>query len=377
MGEVSVRCCFPNRVARAELEIQVREDLGLPEEHVGAWARGHGPAQREDALEEGGRLVPGTTVQGLLGGRLHVTEHESGFAGGQGMVGEAGRGRRPGAECDETLPVPRPSLDHGHPFIGRPPGQLVTEPDQRALDLEDSRGVVDRSLVALIELKTTWLGRDEGYQLLCGRRQARVAREHDVSNVGRHTTRSARQLGDEERVPGCDRVHLDRVEVGSPGQGRDGVGGQWTDLEPCEGLRMPGEVAEKAVQRCADLVGTVGETEHDTAVRDPATEELEQRQRRAIGPMHVLDHDEDGFDAVAQRLQERGVDVPGVRRQIEGRRPGCKVDERPEDTRGVRRIAVAPPALDVGACGAQQGGLTGSGLTFDENDRSAAARGVS
>jgi hypothetical protein len=95
-----------------------------------------------------------------------------------------------------------------------------------------------------------------------------------------------------------DRFDQARVEIAAgdrPELGRRFAAVEWLDLEPLHAGRAA-QLGEERQQRMAsvELVGAVGQQEHDGGVAQVAHEEAEQVAGRAIRPVEVLDHEEDG-----------------------------------------------------------------------------------
>ena len=122
------------------------------------------------------------------------------------------------------------------------------------------------------------------------------------------------QLLDEEGVavgPGDDRPDLlvgERIGMQGVDQRADGRLGQRTDLEPVEG-RQPRPLREGRTQRvtAVDVVAAVGHDERDGSLELPGEEVAEQLAGGLVGPVDVLDHDQQGL--LAAGLLEQGVDA--------------------------------------------------------------------
>ena len=147
-------------------------------------------------------------------------------------------------------------------------------------------------------------GRRHAEELLGGFGEVRDPAEEDIAKRGWQLAGAVLAGGDEqllgeERVPagpGVDRFEERRVEVSTRDRpellDRLAVG----EREELDALDSPAalELGDERQQRVAavELVGAVGEQQHDRAVAQVADQEAEQVTGRPIGPVKVLDDEQ-------------------------------------------------------------------------------------
>jgi len=132
--------------------------------------------------------------------------------------------------------------------------------------------------------------RGELQDVLCRRRQARGARQHHVLHGGGHGAAGTTQhFGHEERIAARDRVHAGGRSRGPPRQRFDGLRREPRQVD-ARALRR-GQLSQHAAQRMRARHFVVAEAHGQQRVRalDAATQELQQVQRRVVGPVRVLD----------------------------------------------------------------------------------------
>ena len=189
-------------------------------------------------------------------------------------------------------------------------------------------------------------------------------REHGVPDVvGDRRPTGREDLGDEERVAGGLSVELVRVEAGRLGEPGDGLERERRHDEPLDGA-SGGEVADEEAKRMRPgqlVVAVRAEDEQPRSVR-AARQQPHRVERRLVGPVQVLEHD-DGRLARAGRVEQRSGDLMRGRASVDrlGERTAelvRDVDERAERPRGGERVAGAPRhsrhTVDLGAEGPRE-----------------------
>ncbi len=168
-----------------------------------------------------------------------------------------------------------------------------------------------------------------------------------------------------------------------PGQGRDRGRGQRRQQDTVH--RGWGKVSEHGAQRMLGphLIVTVGDDQHDGEMPQAAPEELDQIERRLIGPVNILDDEDrrrgtprqvvdcciEDDVAVGRRLKGGAECLPRLPRHVVERRQGMGREERlaasPEHARG-RALAVHELL--------QERGLADPGLAAHERHASRSTR---
>jgi hypothetical protein len=186
------------------------------------------------------------------------------------------------------------------------------------------------------------LGADERGRLQRGissRREAGGPREHGVPHRRRDAGSAGGQgLGDEEGIP--PRLAVQRLDVQRLVRRERADGGhrQRRQREPDDvGGR---EIAEHDPQGMAwpQLVVAIGEHEQRRDVLDAPAQELDQVERRLVGPMQVLEHGDDGWlpsEFVQDRREQHARGSSGLERRAQ-RGPGVAGDvvDGPQRPRG-------------------------------------------
>ncbi len=149
----------------------------------------------------------------------------------------------------------------------------------------------------------------------------------------------AQQLLREERIPACDgqrfgdAVCADRAAAGKRFRGEPSHVARRKRPERDAPCPASAQLAERYRERMieAQLVGAICDDENDAPPRDVLRRELEELERRTVGPVRVLDDDERRRDLAvpAQRVADRRV----VRARIARRRLLVAVAEVRHDAR--------------------------------------------
>ena len=235
-------------------------------------------------------------------------------------------------------------------------------------------------------------GRDDGQLLkhvLSRRVQAPDPRQHGIGDRGRNTLalRRGEQLMNEERIPGCQREQVMRVDGASRAELPYG------SLRQPAQRQMPdtvaaGRLAQQAMERvlAVQLVVAVGEDQDGRQVGDPPDEETQRVERRVVSPVNVLNNQNGrmlGPGQFGAQGGEYAVAVAAVGHGAAelGSYAAHKVAEWAKGPRGRQIIAVADehPALG-GQMGAQcldQAGLADPRLAHDQRNGPAPAGGRS
>ena len=218
------------------------------------------------------------------------------------------------------------------------------------------------------QVRVDVLARGGGHaQDLLGRvGQARDAGEQDVAERRRKLGRAgvprrAQELLGEERVPvgprvdRLDEARLDLVSVDRP-ELRGELGSvEATQVQPLDPAGAV-ELGEERQQRVAavQLVRPVGHEEHDAGVAQVPDEEREQVAGRPVGPVQVLDDEEDRrpFGEPLQQREDVLEQRPLGRAHVE--RPGGRCDGglRLGPALAVARQQVGDQAGEAGSPGA-------------------------
>ena len=209
-----------------------------------------------------------------------------------------------------------------------------------------------------------------------GRRRARwPERPRRVAPLAQH-------LGDEERVAAGRGMDAGAVVARRARRQADDCGAG----EP--GQRDPRQMRRRQLaEHCAQVaergtVVAVAQHQHGRQAMDATADELDQIERRLVGPVNVLEH-QHGRRRRARQLVEHGAEdrrpVVRPRQQRAQRRTGLAGDvvQRPERPRRRQRLAAAPEdaaRAEAGAERFQQAGLADAGLAAHQH-RAAAALG--
>ena len=187
-------------------------------------------------------------------------------------------------------------------FRDSPAGEFVPEGHDVTADFHDAGplGLGDLCQVIDQDAEQAQLGagrydRQPVQGTLSRRAQGADPGQHRVDDCRRRDgTRVGEHLGDEERIAAGEPEQLAGIEVRRGGHVADRVRGE--PRQPQPGGRHAAERAENAAQRMVPGQGVVavGHQQHRGQVLHPGTEVAQHVERRAVGPVGVLD-DEHGW----------------------------------------------------------------------------------
>ena len=173
------------------------------------------------------------------------------------------------------------------------------------------------------------------------------ARQHRVAHGARQACATARQdLGDEERIARGLAMQAGGIDRASARQAPHRGERQPRQLDAHRRLGR-GEVAHHQAQgRARSLVLAIGQHQQGARLGDAPAEELDQVERRVVGPMDVLDHDQGRRLRPPQHVEHGGEQRRARRAGLErGQQVGAglarDVVEGPERRRREQRIAMA------------------------------------
>jgi len=226
--------------------------------------------------------------------------------------------------------------------------------EQAGVERLAQRGARARLRRAALEHRMRGLptgGGDHREQLAGALRQRRDAQPHDVGDRRRHrrvaVAPGGEQLLDEERVAaragvqlggerGRHRRAVDRLELAG-----DVVAAERLEVEPRD-ERPPRELRDEAPRRVRglELAGAVRERERDALGPEVAGEERDEVARRAVGPVEVLEHDQErpAFRRPAEQL-ERQLVQPALAEAV-GEAPPLVFEPQAGQQRGERAARV-------------------------------------
>jgi hypothetical protein len=226
-------------------------------------------------------------------------------------------------------------------------------------------------------------GRDDGQPVQRGlgrRAQGAHPGQHGIDDRRRDVRRRISQhLGDEERIAAGQPEQLAGIDRRRRGHLADRVRGEAGQAQPGGGGTA--EHAENAAQWMVPGKGVVavGHQQNRRQVLHAGTEVAQHIERRAVGPMGVLD-DEHGRrgrsrELVARRREhEIGIGVTGQRRSersIRGR--SGRISQRAQSARREQVLARAGEdphsAIDRGQEGMHEAGLSDAGLAEHQYGR--------
>ena len=274
-----------------------------------------------------------TCGRGTEGGHCGVIARRDGVVQDPGEVGVVA--------VEQHAQHPRVKLppDAGGQRVDhRAPGQLVAERDRIGTDLQhpeslglrDGRQVVEQGP----QQRQVHPGRDDGELVeACLRVRAQPAQpgQHGVDDGGGHRLPGRGEgLGDVERVSVGQPVQRLGVDARARGQGRH-RGRAQRPQHQAPHLRA-GQSAEYTTQRMlpAEFVVAVGQQQDGGQVADPPADVPHDVQGRAVGPVHVLDHQHGGVRSAGQLVGHGREDGTGVG-------SGERIGERPPSSPGPRR----------------------------------------
>nr|WP_281246695.1 hypothetical protein [Geodermatophilus amargosae] len=231
--------------------------------------------------------------------------------------------------------------------------------------------------------------RGRGEHVPRGRGQARQTQPDDVADPGRHSLPGRRrqrgQLGDEERVAAgaLGQRGGDRAAARAAAQLRDQVGDlagrQPGQPQPARARQPGGQPEHPGERRVAGGLLAAGRRQQQPAAVQLGEDHLEHVQRVAVGPLQVVEDDEQrplGGEGVqpAGGVQAEGEPGAGVGAERRLGQPAEHLLPRPVRRRAADLGAAAPADGGPGAGGERldQPGLADARLPGDD-DRGAAA----
>ena len=223
-------------------------------------------------------------------------------------------------------------------------------------------------------------------QVAAARLELRGSRQHGIAYGHRNAAAGGRDdLRDEEWISG--RLPMQRLHIESLAGDElaDRIDAQTRQLNAMHCVRAR-EIPEQRPERMlpADLVIAVRGDQQSPHRRNAAAQVLDQVERRLVGPMDVLDNEDDGLGAAPQKFEEGGE---------QGRPAGCALEpaqqlsaselarnviEWCQRRRREERVAIA--LENAGRARMHRGevldkrGLADAGLAADERDRNPALR---
>ena len=264
-------------------------------------------------------LAVGAGRGGAFGRGGREAQHGVAVPGALGVVGEASRigvagerGERPAVKLDALVGNERFFDDHvreavpeRHARAGRAEHaarQALLEVLHRVARERLEQRQVDRP------------GHDRGRveHPSCRGAQRLDAGEHGVADRGGQLDAArGERLGHEERVAGRPAMQLGGVDAVRRGELRDGLDRQRREPQPV-GRVAARELAERDPQRvgAVELVVAVAGDEQRRDGRDATAEQAEHVERRLVGPVHVLEHDDRRLP-LGELAQERRGDRVG------------------------------------------------------------------
>ena len=343
-----------------------------------------------------GRLRVCAEGRGLDPGLARELDVGGDVAGGLGMVCEA---RDVGLPERRLRRAPRSAARWrsrrswgGDRRLDRLARELVPERDlTRRVDEDSGRGaLVEPGEVALehrLEQPQLGLGRDDRDRVEEVSRLLREPRhpcEHGLPDGVRNRPAGREHLGHEERVAARLPVQLGPVQPAPGGERRHGVDGERVDGQPDDVARRR-ELPEHDVERMRSAEPFVAEARGDDGRRvlDPAREQAEQVERRLVGAVDVLDHEERRplrCELAEERVGELvGSGVPAQRVGQLAADAAGDLDERAQRPRRLERDAAAPEdagRMRADGHAAQERGLPDPRLAAHEHEPARAVRGV-
>ncbi len=356
---------------------------------------GH-PAQH--LLEQPGRLPRAAQRQRRLAGRDPGGDRGVGVPAGGRVPGQIGRRaqfgpgrqrRREGGVQSAALARQQVVADRlGHQGVpervGLPghrlQGVVVDRCGQRGVQFVG--GEVDHGLQQVVAQPAPHHRRGPHHPL---RRRVELLEprsQHPLQVGAEHVAAGDQFLG-EEGVPGGpfdDRGHPLVAGVGEGAHQRPHVGaGQRIEMHPGD-VGQPGPDAQRGVQRVApvQVVGAIADHQPDRCRETPGHQQGEQVARGVIGPVGVLDHDQDA--APVGHPAERGVHSLGQQSRTGGG-PHLGARRRAGEQLGQGGMSVGDLADQLGSglvqgadqLGERQVGQIGAGLGDAMADRNQTA----
>ncbi len=286
-----------------------------------------GLGERVHALGRDRRPRAGRERAAVVAGGVPVTGDRGGRRGDRVSAERGPLGQHAGARGVEAAPLAGQQL-----VVRGLAGQLVAEAQPPVARVGDEHVMRDGFPQRVRELGTR---HERGEQLVVDERTGDGGRADGVLGRGRkggdagvqHVAhgdgqaarvafgRSRQQLLGEERVaagPAGDLGDGGQCRRGAEDRGaqvRDLVGRERRQLDAVDGADA-GELGQPASQRgpARHFVGAVGADEHDARVIERAGEEAGEVERRAVGPVDVLEHEHERRRG--RRLQQQLVQLP-------------------------------------------------------------------
>ena len=320
---------------------------------------------REPVDEVGGPPVVGVRLSVRLEGGgparrdQRVLTHDLVLPGGLGVMDDLGRVCARGQQRAEHVRVEPPARRGRYRRQDGVAGQLVPEAQVPVVELEQlaplrllgRRRPPGHDRVERRRAHAIRHDRDQLHEPARGVVQPRRARQHGVRDRRRQLGRVPRreQLGHVERVAARDVV--DGVRVVARERGHR-VPRQGEELDQLGVVRPDG--ADRRVERVArgSLARAVGRHEQRGQGADAPAEHGERVERRVVGPVHVLEHQDGGSRRPLELLDQEVLDLVrrragGERLPEAGRDAAREVAERAQRTRD--RQVVAGAEQDAGA----------------------------
>ena len=294
----------------------------------------------------GGGLAVGAEPRRAIAGRLGVLEHRRAVTRGLGMMREP-RGLAASGERDQRRPMQADAPVGRELVLDRRARDLVAERDRVAL------GAQHPGRQARLELRQ-FVARDGARAARSPRAAARPPPPPAAAGPGRagaprgRARRRARwtacaaatrqHLGHEERVAAGARMQPGAVDAVRRGQPRHGRRRQRPDRDPVRRTKVAEHDAQRVI--ALQLVVAIGRDHQRRHRRHAAAEQLHQIERRLVGPVQILQHDD---RRTAQRTPQRhehltgGCPTLGQLGQLAADL-GRDVEQRPERPRREQRL---------------------------------------
>jgi hypothetical protein len=313
------RVCLPATVAERPVALECSPDVGdrllvqgRHEALVRAAFEKRAALARVEPVSEAkrppvlsGRLTVRAEGRGPLGRGRRELEHRRAVTGCLGVMRQP---RRVGTafagapHCGENLPMQRYTAVRGDRVLDCQPCQLVTERHGPIHRTQHSRG---EALVEMVDLRAQQLLEQPHLHVLRYDRQGvqhapsrvaelRGASQDRVADRGRDVAPAGCQnLGDEERVAARTLVQRRRVDPLRGRQPADRLERQRLQREPPH-PRLSAQVAEHGSQRIVrgEPVIAVGHDRQRVHGLGAPPQHHEHVERRLIGPVDVLQHDD-------------------------------------------------------------------------------------
>ena len=217
-------------------------------------------------------------------------------------------------------------------------------------------------------------------------RQRRDARQDRFAHRRRQRLGVAgQQLGDEERVALRHLVEAARAAAGTPRHlGDAGARQRRQRHADAAARRQPREHAQQRVI-AAERVVAIAQDEQRARAFDAPAQVAQQIERRAIGPLRIVDHQDGGLGRIAQHREHAREHLGGMaprahRSGQRGRHAIEPIDQGSQRRRRQHRLAGPPQPVDAAVRSSsgstQHGGLADSGLSTQQHASSGRAAGA-